>query len=445
LIRAAGILTLLCMAKTYRPYCPDQLFLLPPSLQDWLPENHLVYFVGDVVDQMDLSDIESYYEKEDRGQPPYHPRMMTKILVYAYCVGVFSSRKIQKRLLEDVAFRVLAANNQPDFRTISDFRKIHHKALEGLFQQVLRLALEAGAIKIGRVALDGTKVKANASKHKAMSYARMKEDERSLREEVRKLLAQAKAADDEEDARYGKNKSGDELPDELSRRETRLKRIREAKRALEQRAREEAKEDGKSKEEAKEAKPKENAQYNFSDPESRIMKGSDGFVQAYNAQAAVESTSQLIVAQAVTQEANDKQQVAPMVETIERQSGQKPEQLLADSGYCSEQNLEHLEKQEIDAYVATERQKHGEKKACNRGPLPQGAKRVDRMRRKLQTKTGAATYAGRKSIVEPVFGQIKHARGFRQFLLRGVEKVRAEWAMVCMTHNILKMYALCFG
>jgi len=432
------------MAKTYRPYCPDQLFLLPPSLQDWLPENHLVYFVGDVVDQMDLTDIESYYEKEDRGQPPYHPRMMTKILVYAYCVGVFSSRKIQKRLLEDVAFRVLAANNQPDFRTISDFRKIHHKALEGLFQQVLRLALEAGAIKLGRVALDGTKVKANASKHKAMSYARMKEEARALREEVRKLLAQAKAADDEEDARYGKNKSGDELPEELSRRETRLKRIREAKRALEERAREEAEADSKSKEEAKEAKPKENTQYNFSDPESRIMKGTDGFVQAYNAQAAVESTSQLIVAQAVTQEANDKQQVAPMVKTIKRQARQKPDQLLADSGYCSEQNLEHLEKQEIDAYVATERQKHGEKRACIRGPLPKGAKRVDRMRRKLQTKTGAAIYAGRKSIVEPVFGQIKHARGFRQFLLRGVEKVRAEWAMVCMTHNILKMYALCF-
>ena len=308
------------MAKTYRPYSPDQMFLLPPSLQDWLPENHLCYFVSDVVDQLDLSAIESYYETDDRGQPPYHPRMMTKVLVYAYCVGIFSSRKIQKRLIEDVAFRVLAAGNQPDFRTISDFRKIHLKSLEGLFQQVLRLALQAGAIKLGRVALDGTKVKANASKHKAMSYARMKEDERSLREEVRKLLAQAKAADDEEDKQYGKDKSGDELPDELNRRETRLKKIREAKRALEERAREEAEADGKSKEEAKDAKPKDKAQYNFSDPESRIMKGADGFVQAYNAQAVVESTTQLIVAQAVTQEANDKQQVAPMVEAIEQQA-----------------------------------------------------------------------------------------------------------------------------
>jgi len=432
------------MAKTYRPYCPEQLYLLPPSLQDWLPENHLAYFVSDVVDQLDLSEIESYYEKDDRGQPPYHPRMMTKVLVYGYCVGVFSSRKIEKRLLEDVPFRVLAAGNQPDFRTISDFRKIHLQALEGLFQQVLRLALEAGAIKLGRVALDGTKVKANASKHKAMSYKRMQEDERALRKEVQKLLAQAKAADEQEDARYGKDKSGDELPEELSRRETRLKRIREAKKALEERAREEAEKDGKDKEEASEAKPKEKAQYNFSDPESRIMKGADGFVQAYNAQAAVESTSQLIVAQAVTQEANDKQQIVPMVEAIERQAGQKPEQLLADSGYCSDQNLAHLEQEAIDAYVATGRQKHGEPKACARGPLPKGAKRVDGMRRKLQTQTGAAIYAGRKSIVEPVFGQIKHARGFRQFYLRGIEKVRAEWALVCLTHNILKMYGLCF-
>ena len=434
------------MAKTYRSYCPDQLLLLPPSLRDWLPENHLAYFVADVVDQLDLSEIESYYERDDRGQPPYHPRMMTKILVYAYCVGVFSSRKIQKRILEDVAFRILAAGNEPDFRTISDFRKIHHKALEGLFQQVLELALTAGAMKVGRVALDGSKIKANASKHKAMSYKRMREEERYLREEVRKLLDQARAVDDEEDARYGKNKSGDELPEELGRRESRLKRIREAKRALEQRAREEAAEAGKSEQEAEKAKPGDKDQYNFSDPESRIMKGSDGFVQAYNAQAAVESSMQLIVGQAVTQEANDKQQIVPMVEAIEQQAGQRPAQLLADSGYCSEQNLTHLQKEKVEAYIATDRQKHGRQRVrCKRGPLPNGATQVDRMRRKLQTKAGAETYAARKAIVEPVFGQIKQARGFRQFLLRGMEKVRAEWAMVCMTHNILKMYRVCYG
>jgi transposase len=434
------------MAKTYRPYSPDQMMLLPPSLRDWLPENHLVYFVSDVIDNLDLGTIESVYEKEDRGYPPYHPHMMTKVLVYAYCVGVYSSRKIQKHLVEDVAFRVLAAGNQPDFRTISDFRKIHHKALEGLFQQVLRLAMKAGAIKMGRVALDGSKVKANASKHKAMSYGRMKQEESALKKEVRRLLAQAEAADEEEDTRYGKDKCGDELPAELSRRETRLQRIREAKRALEQEAREEAKENGKNEEEVEQAKPKDKAQYNFSDPESRIMKGADGFVQAFNTQVAVESVSQLIVGQTVTQESNDKQQVAPMVAIVKEQAGQKPQELLADSGYCSEKNLEYLERNKIDAYVATNRRKHGEQRiTCKRGPLPKSATRVDRMTRKLQTKAGAKVYAARKSIVEPVFGQIKHARGFRQFLMRGIEKVKAEWALVCATHNILKLYRMCYA
>jgi transposase len=440
------------MAKTYRPYCPDQMFLLPPSLRDWLPENHLVYFVSDVVDQLDLSKIESVYEKEDRGQPPYHPRMMTKVLVYAYCVGVFSSRKIQKRLVEDVAFRVLAAGNQPDYRTISDFRKLHLDALQDLFEQVLKLALTAGAIKLGRVALDGSKIKANASKHKAMTYKRMKDEERNLRAEVRQLLKQAKAADDEEDAHYGKENSGDELPEELNRRETRLQKIREAKRALEQRAREEAQQadkdnDSERKAAAEEkATPEDKAQYNFTDPESRIMKGSDGFVQAYNAQVVVEEGCQLIVAQAVTQEANDKKQVLPMVEAIETQAEQTPEQLLADSGYCSDENLKKLEAAPIDVYIATGRQKHGEKRGpCKRGPLPKGATRVDEMTRKLQKKAGAAVYAARKAIVEPVFGQIKQARGFRQFLLRGINKVRGEWALVCATHNILKMYRLCYG
>lgn len=439
------------MAKTYRPYCPDQMFLLPPSLRDWLPENHLVYFVSDVVDQLDLSAIEAVYEKDDRGQPPYHPRMMTKILVYAYCVGVFSSRKIQKRLVEDVPFRVLAAGNEPDFRTISDFRKIHLDALQGLFEQVLKLALTAGVIKLGRVALDGSKIKANASKHKAMSYKRMKEEGKNLRAEVRQLLKQAKAADDEEDSRYGKDKSGDELPEELSRRETRLQKIREAKRVLEQRAREEAEQANKSKEiESKagaeeKAVPEDKAQYNFTDPESRIMKGADGFVQAYNAQIVVEEGCQLIVAQAVTQEANDKKQTVPMVEAIEKQAEQTPEQLLADSGYCSDKNLEILEDTPIDVYIATGRQKHGEKPGPGkRGPLPQGATRVDKMTRKLQRKAGAAVYAARKAIVEPVFGQIKQARGFRQFLMRGIKKVRGEWALVCATHNILKMYRLCY-
>src|SRR5271169_4099729 len=212
------------MGKPYRAYLPEQDLLLPPSLRDWLPEDHLAYFVSDVVEQLDLSAIESVYEDEERGQPPYHPQMMTKILVYGYCVGVFSSRRIQKRLVVDVAFRVLAAGNQPDFRTIADFRKLHLTALEELFRQVLRITLETGTMKLGRVALDGSKVKANASKHKAMSYGRMRETEKRLREEVRKLLSQAEAADAEEDTRYGRDRRGDELPEELQRREARIQR-----------------------------------------------------------------------------------------------------------------------------------------------------------------------------------------------------------------------------
>jgi transposase len=434
------------MAKSYRPYFPDEELLLPPSLREWMPEDHLAYFVSDVVDQLDLSAMDEVYGSEKRGQPPYNPRMMTKLLVYAYCVGVFSSRRIERRLVEDIAFRVLAADNQPNFRTISDFRKIHLKTLEGLFEQVLKIALEAGAMKVGRVALDGTKIKANASKHKAMSYDRMKEKEADLRAEVKEMMAQAEAADAEEDKRHG-DKRGDELPAELARRETRLKVIREAQRALEARAREKAAAEG---EDPKQAKPKDKDQYNFTDPESRIMKGSDGFVQAYNAQAAVEPMLQLIVGQTVTAASNDKEQLMPMVDVIEQQSGQRPEEILADSGYCSEKNLEALDsaddpERRIEGYVATERQKHGEyKEPCPKGPLPAGASRVDRMRRKLKTKPGRSVYAARKTIVEPVFGQIKQARGFRQFLLRGIDKVRGEWSLVCMTHNILKCYRLCY-
>jgi transposase len=358
------------MGKVYRPYHPDEELLLPPSLRDWLPEKHLAYFVSDVVDNLDLSAMNAVYGNEKRGQPPYNPLMMTKVLVYAYCVGVFSSRRIERRLVEDIAFRVLAAGNQPNFRTISDFRKIHLKTLEGLFEQVLQIALEAGAIKVGRVALDGTKMKANASKHKAMSHDRMGEKQKQLRAEVKQLLEQAEAADAEEDARYGRDRSGDELPAELERRETRLQKIREAKRALEERARQKATAEGAD---PQQAKPKDKDQYNFTDPESRIMKGADGFVQGYNAQAAVEPDLQLIVGQTVTQATNDKEQLMPMVEVIERQSGQRPEEILADSGYCSEKNLEALEsarqpEQRLEGYIATERQKHDEyREACPRG------------------------------------------------------------------------------
>jgi transposase len=429
------------MAKTYRPYVPEQNLLLPPSLRDWLPEDHLAYFVSDLVDQLDLSAITTVYEDDERGYPPYHPVMLTKVLVYAYCVGVFSSRRIQRRLAEDVGFRVLAAGNEPDFRTIADFRKRHLAALNGFFEQVLRLARELGAPRVGRVALDGSKVNANASKHKAMSYGRMREKQQQLRDEVKQLLAQAEAADAAEDAEYGSDRRGDELPAELQRRESRLKRIREAKRVLEARAKDEAAAAGQP---SDSAKPDPKAQYNFTDPESRIMKGPDGFVQAYNVQVAVDELLQLIVGQAVTQETNDKRQLMPMITVIERQSGDTPTQLLADAGYCSDVNLAAIADMKIDAYISTRKQKHGERPGpCPRGPLPKTATIIDRMSRKLHAKAGAAVYAARKGIVEPVIGQIKHARGFRQFLLRGFEQVQGEWSLVCTTHNILKLYRLC--
>ena len=448
------------MAKVYRPYFPEQDYLLPPSLREWLPESHLAYFVSDLIDQLDLSKIEQHYEREERGYPPYHPRMMTKVLVYGYCVGVFSSRRLEKRLVEDVAFRVLAAGNEPDFRTISEFRRIHLKALEGLFVQVLQLALKLGAMKLGRVAIDGTKIRANASKHKAMSYERMLRDEQRLRDEVKQLLAEAEQTDAAEDKRFGRTKRGDELPVELGRREERLKRIAEAKQAIEERARAEAAENQKSKAKRPGKKeppqggskpgskdgvrPKPKAQHNFTDPESRIMKGPEGFVQAYNAQAAVEPFLQLIVGQDLTQQANDKQQLIPMIERVREQSGQTVEEVLADSGYCSEENLRRGAKKKVDLYVAAGKQKHHQPTRNSAiGRIPKSATLVARMKRKLQTKAGQAVYSRRKTIVEPVFGQIKQAQGFRQFLLRGVEKVRSEWALVCATHNVLKLYRAC--
>jgi len=321
--------------------------------------------------------------------------------------------------------------------------------------------LKLGAMRLGRVAIDGTKIKAAASKHKAMSYERMKREEQRLREEVRQLLAEAEQTDAEEDKRYGRSRRGDELPAELARREERLKRIVAAQKELEARATAEAAEKAKNKKKSKKTdppadgansggtpsvQPKAGAQYNFTDPESRIMKGPDGFVQAYNAQAAVEPALQLIVAQAVTQQSNDKQQLIPMIELVQQQSGQAAQEVLADSGYCSEENLRKAGDQPIDLYIATGKQLHNKPApASPRGRIPKAATLVERMKRKLRTKPGRATYARRKTIVEPVFGQIKQAQGFRGFLLRGVEKVRGEWALVCASHNVLKLHRACTG
>ena len=425
------------MAKTFRPYDPDQLLLMPPALADWVPEDHLARFVSDVVDALDLTAIEETY-MEERGYPPYHPQMMVKVLLYGYCTGVYSSRRIARQLTDSVAFRFLAAGNQPDFRTVSEFRKRHGPALAGLFQQVLRLCRRAGLVKLGQVAVDGTKIKANASKHKAMSYRRMQEADAALTAEVVELLRRAEAADHDEDARYGPDQRGDELPAELARRESRLAKIREAKAALEADARTQAQADGKPPDDAR---PPDKAQRNFTDPESKIQKTSDGFIQGYNAQVAVDATAQVIVAQHVTAASPDAEQLQPVVQALTRGLHRRPRVVLADAGYWSEANVVALQDRGIEPLIATGRRKHHEPvPVAPRGRPPAGLSVKQRMVRTLATLRGHGLYARRKAIVEPPFGQIKHARGFRQFLRRGLRAVGEEWALICTSHNLLKLY-----
>jgi transposase len=427
------------MAKTFRPYVPEQTLLLPPSISDWVPDGHLARFVSDVVDELDLSGIESAYG-EERGYPPYDPRMMTKIFLYAYATGTYSSRRVAGKLVDSVAFRFLAAGNKPDFRTINRFRKVHGKALGGLFGQVLHLCQRAGLVKMGRVAVDGTKLKANASKHKAMSYDRMTERERAIKDEVRRILEEADRIDEEEDRLYGKDKSGDELPKELQTREGRLKKIREAKAALEAEARERAQAEGKD---PKKAKPEPKAQRNFTDPESRIQKTSDGFIQGYNAQIAVDAHAQVIVAHDVAQTSPDAPHLTPLIRAAHELLGSNPKQVLADAGYWSESNVWEMRKSGIDPYIPPGRIKHSE--AMTPAPCGRTPRRLSfkaRMERKLRTVRGRAVYARRKTIPEPVFGQIKQARGFRQFLRRGITAVREEWTHICTVHNLLKLYTV---
>ena len=450
--------------KTFKPYNPDQLFLLPPALRDWLPEGHLALFVSDVVDALDLTPIFAAYDTGDgRGQPPYHPALMVKLLVYAYCTGKPSSRRIEKATYEEVPYRVLATNQHPDHDSIAAFRQQHLPALAGLFTQVLALCRQAGLVKLGHVALDGTKVLANASKHKAMSYGRMGEAERKLEQEVAALLAQAQQIDTAEDAQYGQGKRGDELPAELARRESRLAKIRAAKAALEAEARAAAaraaavalaklaarqrqaettdrKPPGCPPQvpDPAQATPDPKAQRNFTDPESRIMKdgATKSFVQAYNAQVAVDGAAQVIVAATVTQAANDKQQLVPMLTEVGANCGAAPTVASADSGYFSEAAVTAPEVAALDLYVPPDRQKHGEAPA----PMPDDGTVIAAMRAKLQTTAGHAVYALRKAIVEPVFGQIKAARGFRRFSFRGFRNVQAEWQVICLTHNLLKLF-----
>ncbi len=425
------------MAKTFRPYDPDQLLLMPPALADWVPEDHLARFVSDVVDTLDLTAIEEVYS-EERGYPPYHPQMMVQVLLYGYCTGIYSSRRIARQLTDSVAFRFLAAGNQPDFRTVSEFRKRHGAALAGLFQQVLRLCRRAGLVKLGQVAVDGTKIKANASKHKAMSYRRMQEADAALTAEVAELLRRAEVADHDEDARYGPDQRGDELPAELARRESRLAKIREAKAALEAEARTQAQAAGTPPDDAR---PPDKAQRNFTDPESKIQKTSDGFIQGYNAQVAVDATAQVIVAQHVTAASPDAEQLQPAVQALIRGLHRRPRVVLADAGYWSEANVVALQARGIEPFMATGRRKHREPvPVVPRGRPPADLTVKQRMARTLATLRGHGLYARRKAIVEPPFGQIKHARGFRQFLRRGLRAVGEEWALICTSHNLLKLY-----
>lgn len=446
--------------RCFREYTLDQPLLLPQDMREWLPEGHLAYFVLDVVEQLDLSAIYAAYATRRGGQPPYHPRLLLGLLLYGYCLGVRSSRKIERATYTDAAFRVIAADQHPDHDTIAAFRDRHLDVLEALFVQVLELCREAGLVKMGHVALDGTKMRANASKHKAMSHERMEKTEAELAATVKQMLADAQATDRAEDAEAGPGVRGDELPEELQFRQKRLAKIREAMRSLEEEAQAKAAAQRAEREveaerraaEGKTVRPRKEiadapaptAQRNFTDPESRIMKdgATKSFEQSYNAQAAVDAKSQIIVATNVTQEANDKQQVKPVVETIKRNlDGAVPQTMTADNGYFSEDNVTYLQQEHIDPYVATGRLKHGEKVApAPRGRIPRNATIKERMARKLRTVRGRATYAKRKEIVEPVFGQIKGARGIRQFLVRGVRKVTAEWDLICLTHNLLKLF-----
>jgi transposase len=408
------------------------MLLLPVSLREWLPEEHLAYFISDVVDHLDLSAIMRRYEGEERGYPPYHPWLMVKVLLYAYCMGIPSSRRIQRCLHEDIAFRVLAANNTPDFRTISDFRKDHLEALGDLFLQVLQLCQQAGLVKLGHVSLDGTKVRANASKHKAMSYGRMKEKEAVLESEVGRLLKEAQEVDEAEDQRYGRERRGDELPRELAFRESRLQKIREAKAALEAEAQGEGKE-----------APQDKSQRNFTDPDSRIMPrpGGKEFDQSYNCQAAVDSSHQVIVAANVTNQPSDKAQALPLVQEIEANTGSLPKEASADAGYYSAKAIEELYLLGVDPFIPPDKTRHGVVlPPAPRGRIPDHLSPADRMRRKLRTKKGRKRYALRMATVEPVFGQIKQGRGFRQFLLRGLRKVQREWQLICTGHNLLKLF-----
>jgi transposase len=448
-------------AKRFREYNQSQSFLLPPSLDDWLPEDHEARFISDVVeDLLDLSAIYDSYVKAD-GYPPYDPSMMLKLLLYAYSTGVTSSREMERCCHVNVAFRWLAANAAPDYRSISRFRRRHLVAIDALFVQVLALCAEAGLLKLGRVALDGTKLRASASRHKAMSHDRMGPRIEALEEEVRTILAEAEAADAAEDAEFGEDKRGDEVPAELARRETRLAKLRAAKEAIEAEAKEKAaktagqraKDKGGTEDQAraageqaaKTATADGRAQRNFTDPESRMMKTNEGFQYAFNGQAVVDEEAQVIIATQVTNQAADAPQFMDMIEQADANLGAADiddtfDTALADAGYCSEDNLGAAEEAGVDVLVATGRLRRDESvQAAPRGPIPKDATARERMARRLRTKAGRADYARRKAIVEPVFGQMKVRQGAGFLRLRGLAGARGEFALHALCHNLRKL------
>ena len=451
--------------KRFKPFDPDAVMLVPPSLDDWLPQNHLSRFIADVVEtELDLSRFYASYAKT-KGQPPYDPRLMVRVLLYGYCVGVRSSRELERACVDVVAFRWLAGQQAPDFRSIGRFRKRHLAALGNVFLQVLELCQAAGMVSLGRVALDGTKVRASASRRKAMSYARLTQKQKVLADEVSDLLADADAVDAAEDVRFGKDKRGDELPVELAWRESRLVKLAAAREQLEadaadrarkdaeKRARERGEDDdavmAKGEDAAKNAVVAPKAQRNFTDPDSRIMKTADGsFHYCYNAQSIVDSDHQVIVVNTLNNVPVDVEQFQPLVEQARKILDILPGQVLADAGYCSNTNLEYVKDLEdasggrTEFFIATGRLKHGERIPNSpKGRIPADATLRERMSRKLKTKTGRAVYARRKAIVEPVFGQI-HTRQGKFVLLRGLEQARNEWDLIAGCHNLMKLFSM---
>jgi transposase len=454
------------MTHPFKPYDLDQPFLLPPDIRDWLPQNHLARFVDEAIGELDLSPILRPYRNARGGRPAYDPRMMVRLLIYAYCMGMTSSRRIETATWEDVPTRVLAGNLHPDHDTIADFRKRHLRALADLFEQVLKLCQKAGLVKVGHVALDGTKVRANASKAKSSTYERICKDESELTSEVKRLLDEAARTDDAEDREFGKGKRGDELPDELSRVQSRRAKLREAKKQLEIEARDRAEKEAaeqerkRTEQEARvaaggrqgrpvvvpdptKALPEPTAQYNFTDPDSEIMKegATRAFTQSYNAQLVVDTHAQIIVARTVVNQASDRPGVVALLQQVEQLTGLKPAQASADAGCFSEDNVTSPELKGTELYIPPEalEKRYWAKPRAAGARTAQGPGAVA-MRAKLATPEGKKTYGLRKETVEPVFGQIKHIRGFRMFSLRGLVNVNAEWDLVCLTHNLLKLY-----